>query len=57
MSTVAMLICISLLHMPSYTVVAEVYSLTLYLGAGLLVIYASYSNVNRNPVIQPTDSH
>lgn len=56
-STMAMLICISLLHMPSYAVVAGVYSLTMYLGAGLLVLYASYSNSNRNPVIQPTDSH
>ncbi|MGI2174392.1 bile acid:sodium symporter family protein [Shewanella ulleungensis] len=41
-STMAMLICISLLQMPSYAVVAGVYSLTMYLGAGLLIAYARY---------------
>ena len=41
-STMAMLICISLLQMPSYAVVAGVYSLTMYLGAGLLIAYAGY---------------
>ncbi|WP_282109980.1 bile acid:sodium symporter family protein [Shewanella algicola] len=43
-STMAMLICISLLQMPSYAVVAGVYSLTMYLGAGLLIAYASYTS-------------
>ncbi|GGB55009.1 bile acid:sodium symporter family protein [Shewanella inventionis] len=41
-STMAMLICISLLQMPSYAVVAGVYSLTMYFGAGLLIAYAGY---------------
>ncbi|UAL44497.1 bile acid:sodium symporter family protein [Shewanella inventionis] len=41
-STMAMLISISLLQMPSYAVVAGVYSLTMYLGAGLLIAYAGY---------------
>ena len=41
-STMAMLICISLLNMPSYAVVAGVYSLTMYAGAGLLIAYSRY---------------
>ncbi|MGI2168899.1 bile acid:sodium symporter family protein [Shewanella sp. MF05960] len=47
-STMAMLICISLLNMPSYAVVAGVYSLTMYAGAGLLIAYASYTQKQHN---------
>jgi BASS family bile acid:Na+ symporter len=49
-STMAMLICISLLHMPSYAVIAGVYSLTMYLGAGLLIAYARYARNQKHTV-------
>jgi BASS family bile acid:Na+ symporter len=59
-STMAMLICISLLHAPSYAVVAGVYSITMYLGAGLLIAYARYIRKQTEtipPCEQPSDSN
>ncbi|AZG72297.1 bile acid:sodium symporter family protein [Shewanella livingstonensis] len=51
-STMAMLICISLLQAPSYAVVAGVYSLTMYAGAGLLIAYASYIRSDKHTAVQ-----
>jgi BASS family bile acid:Na+ symporter len=53
-STMAMLICISLLQAPSYAVVAGVYSLTMYLGAGLLIAYARYKKIQEHDVASHT---
>lgn len=43
-STVAILIAISLLNAPAYALSAGVYGLTMYVGAGLLAVYAKCTN-------------
>ncbi|WP_350431584.1 bile acid:sodium symporter family protein [Shewanella sp. H8] len=56
-STMAMLICISLLQVPSYAVVAGVYSITMYVGAGLLIAYASYIHSDKSAAVQASEPH